>query len=210
MGASDTGSLFALYWYAYFPDAGAGGKCNKDFWSKWLPRRVVHSAFVAGLWAAIWLLGTCPMGRSLSEGWRLALPVYVASKLGFSITWTIFTNFNHSHVWNEFLAGDPARTYPKLQMMMSFVLGGRRRFNEMLFHDVHHAFPNGVGALSQRGRFHGWAKVHDAAVEVLHRGLFLDSVTCPEPAMHGIQQKRSLNMMKHARPPTLNDSKFGA
>ena len=35
----------------------------------------------------------------------------------------------------------------------------------MLFHDVHHAFPNAVGTLSQRGRFHGWEKVHDAAAE---------------------------------------------
>ena len=39
--------------------------------------------------------------------------------------------------------------------------------------DLHHAFPNAVGALSQRGRFHGWEKVHDAAVDVLSRGLFL-------------------------------------
>ena len=40
------------------------------------------------------------------------------------------------------------------------------------FHDVHHAFPNAVGTLSQRGRFHGWEKVHDASAEVLHRGLW--------------------------------------
>lgn len=32
------------------------------------------------------------------------------------------------------------------------------------FHDVHHAFPNALGTLSQRGRFHGWKKVHDASV----------------------------------------------
>ena len=37
---------------------------------------------------------------------------------------------------------------------------------------MHHAFPNAVGTLSQRGRFHGWEKVHDAAAEVLHRGLW--------------------------------------
>ena len=29
-----------------------------------------------------------------------------------------------------------------------------------------------MGTLSQRGRFHGWEKVHDAAAEVLHRGLW--------------------------------------
>ncbi len=43
------------------------------------------------------------------------------------------------------------------------------RYNEMLFHDLHHAFPNAVGALSQRGRFHSWDKVHDAAVEATKR-----------------------------------------
>jgi len=209
MGASDTGGIFALYWFASFPDAAAGGKCSKDFWSKWFPRRVAHSVFVVGLWGAIWLLGTYPMGRSLSDGWRLVLPVYIAAKTGFSITWTIFTNFNHSHAWNDFLAGDPARTYPKLQSLMALILGGRRRFNKMLFHDLHHAFPNGVGALSQRGRFHGWEKVHDAAVEVLHHGLFVMSDTCPEPPMQHIQQKRSWNMMGSGSSLVLADGKFG-
>merc|ERR1712217_125316 len=37
----------------------------------------------------------------------------------------------------------------------------------MLFHDVHHAFPNAVGTMSQRGRFHGWQKVQDAAAIAL-------------------------------------------
>ena len=74
--------------------------------------------------------------------------------------------------WNEFLAQDPGRTWPVLHNIMALVLGGKHRWNEMLFHDVHHAFPNAVGTLSQRGRFHGWEKVHDAAAEVLHRGLW--------------------------------------
>lgn len=54
----------------HFPDEGAGGKCNKEFWSKWIPRRVKHNAFVMSLWACVWLLGTYPLGRPLSEGWR--------------------------------------------------------------------------------------------------------------------------------------------
>merc|ERR1712054_708903 len=74
--------------------------------------------------------------------------------------------------WNHFLANDPGRTWPVLHTIMAFVLGGRHRWNEMLFHDVHHAFPNAVGTLSQRGRFHGWQKVHDAAVEVLFQGIW--------------------------------------
>merc|ERR1712187_806718 len=65
-----------------------------------------------------------------------------------------------------------ARTWPLLHDTMAFVLGGKHRWNEMLFHDVHHAFPNAVGTMSQRGRFHGWQKVHDAAAEVLANGLW--------------------------------------
>ena len=41
-----------------------------------------------------------------------------------------------------------ASPYPMLSQIMAFLLSGRRRLNEMLFHDLHHAFPNAVGALS--------------------------------------------------------------
>merc|ERR1712056_42446 len=82
------------------------------------------------------------------------------------------TNFNHSHPWQNFLKQDIERTYPIIHNTMAFVHGGKHRWNEMLFHDLHHAFPNAVGTLSQRGRFHGWSKVHDAAVEVLALGLW--------------------------------------
>jgi len=168
-------------WKDYLSEAGTrwsrqpdihGGKCNTGFWGNWLPKRLFHTIFVACLWTSIWLLGTYPMGRELCDGWRLLLPVYCFAKAGFSITWTIFTNFNHSHVWNEFLANDPERSYPVLSFVMKLVLGGRHRFNEMLFHDVHHAFPNAVGTMSQRGRFHGYEAVMHAATQVLDNGLF--------------------------------------
>merc|ERR1712187_349311 len=66
-GLNDTGALFALEWFFNFPDPATGGKCNKEFWSKWVPRRCKHMAFVWGLWACVWLLGTYPLGRPLSE-----------------------------------------------------------------------------------------------------------------------------------------------
>eukprot|EP00439_Symbiodinium_sp_Y106_P020824 s480_g2.t1 len=141
-GLNDTGSLFALEWWMHFPDEGAGGKCNKE-----LP-------------------------GSISEGWRFMFTVSVFARIGYSAAWMFITNFTHSLPWNEFLAQDPGRTWPVLHNVMAMVLGGKHRWNEMLFHDVHHAFPNAVGTLSQRGRFHGWEKVHDAAAEVLHRGLW--------------------------------------
>ncbi|CAK9017674.1 unnamed protein product [Durusdinium trenchii] len=188
-GLNDTGSLFALEWWMHFPDEGAGGKCNKDFWQKWIPRRVYHNAFVLSLWAFVWLLGTYPLGRPLSEGWRFMFTVSFFARIGFSAAWMFITNFTHSLPWNEFLAQDPGRTWPVLHNVMALVLGGKHRWNEMLFHDVHHAFPNAVGTLSQRGRFHGWEKVHDAAAEVLHRGLWKPNGD-EETQMQKTQKKR--------------------
>jgi len=205
LGASDTGALFAFLWYFNFPDSQAGGKCNKDFFKKWLPARLKHQAWLCSLWGCVWLLGTYPLGRPLSEGWRFLLPVTCAARAGFSMAWTVFTNINHSHCWNAFLAEDPDRKHPVLSRMMAMLLGGRHRFNEMLFHDLHHAYPNGVGALSQRGRFHGWEKVHDAAVEVLHRGLWKKEADSEEPAMQKHQVRRS-SMMK-ARGPSVHLTK---
>eukprot|EP00438_Fugacium_kawagutii_P008629 Skav221662 [mRNA] locus=scaffold1750:198708:200640:+ [translate_table: standard] len=126
------------------------------------------------------------------------------ARIGFSAAWMFITNFTHSLPWNEFLAQDPGRTWPMLHNFMALVLGGKHRWNEMLllgchlwFHDVHHAFPNAVGTLSQRGRFHGWEKVHDASAEVLHRGLWKPNGD-EETQMQKTQKKRSL-MMKQGK-----------
>jgi len=200
IGANDTGALFAMLWWFNFPDASGGGKCHKDFFKKWLPNRLKHQAFLTALWGCVWLLGTYPLGRPLSEGWRFLLPVTLAARAGFTVAWVIFTNFNHSHWWNSFLAENPQRKWPVLHTVMAFVLGGRHRFNEMLFHDLHHAYPNGVGALSQRGRFHGWEKVHDAAVEVLSRGLWKPDAHGQEPPMQKLQDRRSQVMKSQGKP----------
>eukprot|EP00439_Symbiodinium_sp_Y106_P063169 s2034_g9.t1 len=192
-GLNDTGFLFALEWWMSFPEADASGKCNKEFWTKWMPRRVKHNAVVLGLWACVWFLGTWPLGRPLSEGWRFVLPVTCAARVGFSLAWMFITNFTHSLPWNKFLENDPARTWPKLHNIMALAVGGKHRWNEMLFHDVHHCFPNAMGALSQRGRFHGWKKVHDACVEVLARGLWKPNGD-EETEMMKSQKKRSALM----------------
>jgi len=199
-GLNDTGALFALEWFLHFPDEQAGGKCNKDFWKKWFPRRCAHIGFVLSLWTCIWLLGTWPLGRPLNEGWRFMLTVSFFARVGFSAAWMFITNFTHSHPWNHFLAKDPAREWPILHDTMALVLGGKHRWNEMLFHDLHHAFPNAVGTLSQRGRFHGWEKVHDAAVDVLHRGLWKANGD-EETTMMKHQKKRSA-LMKRPRQPS--------
>ncbi|CAE7908127.1 AMT1-1, partial [Symbiodinium sp. KB8] len=94
-GLNDTGSLFALEWWMHFPDEGAGGKCNKEFWSKWVPRRIKHNAFVLALWTCVWMLGTYPLGRPLSEGWRFMFTVSFFARVGYSAAWMFITNFTH-------------------------------------------------------------------------------------------------------------------
>ena len=66
------------------------------FWSKWIPRRVKHNAFVLSLWACVWLLGTYPLGRPLGEGWRFMFTVSVFARIGYSAAWMFITNFTHS------------------------------------------------------------------------------------------------------------------
>jgi len=190
-GLNDTGFLFACEWWMHFPDEAAGGKCNKEFWSKWFPRRIKHNLWVLSVWACVWLVGSIPHGFDLTQGWRFVIPVTCAARCGYGLAWILITNFNHSLPWNRFLANDPARTWPILHNCMALALGGRKRWNEMLFHDVHHAWPNKVGTMSFRGRFHGWEKVHDAAAEVIHRGLWVDKGD-KKTAMEDMQKRRSV------------------
>jgi len=194
-GLNDTAGLFSIEWYLHFPDEGAGGKCHKDFYGKWLPRRIQHNAFVLTCWAIVWCIGSIPYG--FADGWRFVIPVIVSAKIGFGLAWMFITNFTHSLAWNRFLTHDPDRTWPCLHRIMALILGGRHRWNEMLFHDLHHAFPSAVGTMSQRGRFHGWQKVHDAALDVIHRGLWKPNGD-EETIMEKQQRKRS-QIMKSSR-----------
>jgi len=80
---------------------------------------------------------------------------------------------------------------------MGFLLGGRIRWNEMLFHDIHHAYPALMGTLSRRGRFAGiksqaaWERVHDACLCILAKDIWLDnSETKTKMQQH--QKRRSV------------------
>jgi hypothetical protein len=68
----------------------------------------------------------------------------------------------------------------------------------MLYHDVHHAFPNAVGTMSMRGRFNDYRKVADACVEVLHRGLFVP--TDDAPTKMETMQKRRTEILRPKKP----------
>jgi len=192
LGANDTGSAFAVLWWLNFPDAGPGGKCDKGFYKKWLPVRVKHNLFVLSLWSCTWLLGSYGLGLPFSEGWKFVAIISAGFRLGFAVAWIFIANINHSHTWNHFLATDPERNWKLLHDTMAFFLGGKHRWNEMLFHDVHHMCPGRIGAMSQRGRFHGWQKVHDACVEILGNGLWQSDDA--DTKMVELQKRRSLVM----------------
>jgi len=166
IGANDTGGIFCLLWYSQFPES------YSQLYTKWFWSRLKHHTFLVFLWGSVWMLGTYPLGRPIQDGWRVLLPVTISCRIGFATAWMVFANINHSHMWNSFLARAPERSFPFLVLVMSMILGGPARFNEMLFHDLHHGFPNGVGALSMRGRFNGWKKVHKAAMEALSYGIY--------------------------------------
>jgi hypothetical protein len=125
------------------------------------------------------------------NGLRFLCTVTICARFGYGSAWFFVTNFTHSVEWNNFLAThDHDRKFKLLHNIMAFLLGGKHRWNEMLFHDVHHAFPNAVGTMSQRGRFHGWVKVMNAATSVLDRGLFKHNGD-ERTAMQQNDQKRS-------------------
>jgi hypothetical protein len=197
IGLNDTGMSFAIEWFMHMPEAGPGGKCNKEFWSKWFPRRVKHCAFLWVLWSCVWLVGELlsPVG-----GWTFFWTTVVCMRLGYGTAWAFITNFTHSHPWQNFLCGiggvgqaseaGGRASHVWMNKIMSYVLGGPHRWNEMLYHDVHHAFPNAVGTMSMRGRFNDYRKVADACVEVLHRGLFVPSGDAPTQ-METLQKRRT-------------------
>jgi hypothetical protein len=186
-GLNDTGGAFCIEWYLHFPDSD-GDKCHKDFWTRFVPRRIKHHAFVFSLWFLVYQIGQFFTG----EGAWFVLSVSVCARCGYGTAWFMITNFTHSHWWNEILASDSYRAFGGfVTLVMSILLGGRHRWNEMLFHDLHHAFPNKVGTMSQRGRFHGWKKVHDAAEEVLALGLFKKTGDA-ETKMDKAHKKRSM------------------
>merc|ERR1711862_839029 len=82
---------------------------------KWLPRRIKHHSFVAGLWLCVYLLGHF----FLNDGLTFFLTVTFFARCGYSIAWMFITNFNHSHPWQNFLQKDPERSYPILHNLMA-------------------------------------------------------------------------------------------
>ena len=138
-------------------------------------------------------------------GWTFFLTTAICNRCGYGTAWDSITNFTHSHPWQNFLTGiggvgqasdaEGRVAHVWLNKIMSYVLGGPHKWNELLYHDVNHAFPNAIGTMSQRGRFHPYNKIADACVEVLHRGLFFPSGDKPTQ-MEENQRRRTDLLMK--------------
>jgi hypothetical protein len=82
----------------HFPDSD-GDKCHKDFWTRFVPRRIKHHAFVFSLWFLVYQIGQFFTG----EGAWFVLSVSVCARCGYGTAWFMITNFTHSHWWNEIL-----------------------------------------------------------------------------------------------------------
>ena len=132
---------------APFPRSRPGGICDKAFFSKWFPVRVKHCAFCLALWGINWKLGSC--GRPH----RSSSPSSTTRSCQTSPLPQILIALR-----------------PMLHSLMAFLLRGPLRWDEMLFLDVLHIRPGRFGAMSQRGRIHGWEKMHNACVEILSHG----------------------------------------
>jgi len=149
------------------------------------------------------------MGRFFMDGhgWTCVFVVNFFSRLGWTLGWTAFANINHSVFWNSLLAEGIDRKATWIDAVLTVVLGGRARVNEFKFHDLHHAFPNKVGALSMRGRFNAADAVYDGGMRIIEHGIFehiaaakvQDSATSAiadtsteEPKINQLNRRRSL------------------
>jgi hypothetical protein len=150
------------------------------------------------------------MGRYFMDGhgWTMVFVVNFFSRLGWTLGWTAFANINHSVFWNNLLAEGIDRKASWIDAVLTVVLGGRSRVNEFKFHDLHHAFPNKVGALSMRGRFNSADAVYDGGMRIIEHGIFehlaakdkdaekgaiADTTTITEePQINKLQRRRSM------------------
>jgi hypothetical protein len=173
LGTNDTGITFMMYWYYNFPNDDAEEQCLRPAGQADVKRihtrRLIHIFVSFCLWSAVYLMGRFFMD---GYGWTMVFTVNFFSRLGWTLGWTAFANINHSVFWNSLLAEGIDRKATWIDAVLTVVLGGRARVNEFKFHDLHHAFPNKVGALSMRGRFNAADAVYDGGMRIIEHGIF--------------------------------------
>jgi hypothetical protein len=86
-----------------------------------------------------------------------------------------------------------------IDAVLTVILGGRARVNEFKFHDLHHAFPNKVGALSMRGRFNSADAVYDGGMRIIEHGIFEHLAAKDKDA-----EKGAITDMKVEEEPQIN------
>merc|ERR1719375_3050520 len=208
LGTNDTGITFMAYWYYNFPNEDAQEQCLKPAGQADVKRihtrRLFHMLISLCLWSYVYFMGRLFMD---GHGWTMVFVVNFFSRLGWTLGWTAFANINHSHFWNNMLAEGIDRKASWIDAVLTVVLGGRARVNEFKFHDLHHAFPNKVGALSMRGRFNSADAVYDGGMRIIEHGIFehlaikekdaevgaiADATPVPEePKINLLQRRRS-------------------
>jgi len=173
LGTNDTGITFMAYWYYNFPNDDAEEQCLRPAGQADVKRihtrRLFHMLVSFCLWSYVYVLGRYFMD---GHGWTMVFVVNFFSRLGWTLGWTAFANINHSVSWNNLLAEGVDRKASWIDAVLTVVLGGRARVNEFKFHDLHHAFPNKVGALSMRGRFNSADAVYDGGMRIIEHGIF--------------------------------------
>jgi hypothetical protein len=198
LGFYDTGMMFMCSWYYRFPDEDAIEEVlrprNTEDRKKTMQRRIQCALIQLTQWYVLIKVATVLAG-GWSAGMETALPIFgvvlAANRVGWGTAWYFFANINHSETWNEMLADGLDRKWPICDAVLTCLLGGRARVNEMKFHDLHHAFPNRIGAMSMRGRFYDWQKVHDGALEIIASGIFEEPELPPQPVEAKPVQKKS-------------------
>jgi hypothetical protein len=201
LGFYDTGMLFMASWYWHFPDENAIEEVlrprNSEDRKKTMQRRIQCALIQLTQWYVLIKVATVLAGGWSENALPIFLVVLAANRVGWGTAWYFFANINHSETWNEMLADGLDRKWPICDAVLTCLLGGRARVNEMKFHDLHHAFPNRIGAMSMRGRFYDWQKVHDGALEIIANGIFEE----PELPQQSIESKPA----QKKSSKTLND-----
>jgi hypothetical protein len=208
LGFYDTGIFFMLGWYWAFPDENALEPVfrprSPEDRKKTIQRRIQTAVIQLAMWYGLIRVAVLIANNDLQQFLPIFAVVLGANRVGWATAWYFFANINHSEKWNELLAEGQDRKHPILDAVLCVLLGGRARVNEMKFHDLHHAFPNKIGALSMRGRFYDWDRVREAALKITENGIFEEDENDLESAAGSVQTQST----KSSETPAEDSSKL--
>ena len=141
------------------------------FWSKWVPRRIKHNTFVL----CVWLLGTYPLGRPVSEGWRFMFTVSFFARVGYSAAWMFITNFTLPGCLGARDPGACLGPTKNLRCTTAYVSGGPKPPNQYFARSPlpRHSLPWNEFLAQDPGRT--WPVLHNIMAMVLPSSTSTDS-----------------------------------